>query len=95
MSQTLMIMLLTVSLLAFSNDEQAPKEKRLYQTDSIRTVVTDRPSYVIQRDGRILPTDSIGTRNNGSQNQNRIIGDRIYKTDSIGTVRPDRPQRVK
>ncbi|SFM51730.1 hypothetical protein [Nitrosomonas communis] len=95
MTRILMIMIFTVSSLAFSNDEHAPKERRIYQTDSIGTVVTDRPPYVIQWDGRILPTDSIGTRDAGSHNQYRIIEDRVYETDSIGTVRPERPLRTR
>lgn len=95
MPRIFMIIIFMASSLSFGNDEQAPKERRIYQTDSIGTVTTDKPSYVIQKDGRILPADSIGTRDAGSRDQYRIIGDRVYETDSIGTVIPERPLRMK
>lgn len=95
MFRTLSAVVLMIGFIQTGVADKAKNETRIYQTDSIGTVITDKPSYVIQKDGRILPTDSIGTRDAGSQNQYRIIEDRIYETDSIGTVRPDRPQRIK
>jgi hypothetical protein len=89
-----MIILFMTSSISFGNDD-ASKESRIYQTDSIGTVQADRPHYVIQNDGRILPTDSIGTRDTGNKDQYRIIGDRIYETDSIGTVKHDKSQKIK
>ena len=83
------IIIFMASSISFGNDGHAPKEIRIYHTNSIGTVVTDKSSYVIQSDGRILHTDSIGTRDAGSKNQYKIIGDRTYKTDSIDSVKPD------
>lgn len=95
MYRILMILLFMISSISFGNDENAPKESRIYQTDSIGTIQADKPHYVIQKDGRILPTDSIGTRDSGNPNQYRIIGDRIYETDSIGTVKHDKSLKIK
>ncbi|MCW5601394.1 hypothetical protein [Nitrosomonas sp.] len=95
MSRILMIFLFMISSISFGNDENAPKETRIYQTDSLGTVQADRPHFIIQKDGRVLPTDSIGTRDSTNPNQYRIIGDRIYETDSLGTIKHDKSQKIK
>ncbi|SFM74483.1 hypothetical protein [Nitrosomonas communis] len=95
MFRILSAIVLMIGFIQTGAADKAKNETRIYHTDSIGTVITDKPSYIIQKDGRILPTDSIGTRDAGSQNQYRIIGDRIYETDSIGTVRPERSPRIK
>lgn len=95
MSRIFMILLFMASSLSFGNDINAPKETRIYQTDSIGTIQADKPHFIIQKDGRVLPTDSIGTRDSGSKEQYKIIGDRIYETDSIGTVKHDKSLKIK
>ncbi|WP_430232602.1 hypothetical protein [Nitrosomonas communis] len=95
MFRILLAIVLIIRFIQTGVADKAKNETRIYQTDSISTVITDKPSYVIQKDGRILPTDSIGTRDAGSRDQCRIIEDRVYETDSIGTVRSDRPMRMK
>lgn len=95
MSRILMVFLFMVSSISFGNNENIPKEARIYQTDSIGTVQAYRPHYVIQKSGRVLPSDSIGTRDSGSKNQYKIIGDRFYETDSIGTVKHDKSLKIK
>lgn len=89
------IMLAIILGIGFMPLVKATNETRIYQTDSVGTVKANKPSFVIQKDGRILPTDSIGTKIDGSKDQYKIIGDRIYETDSIGTVKHGTSQRMK
>jgi hypothetical protein len=95
MLRTLLVGVLMISFIPQTLAEKPKEETRIYQTDSIGTVQADRPHFVIQKDGRVLPTDSIGTRDAGSKDQYKIIGDKIYETDSIGTVKHDKSLRIK
>jgi hypothetical protein len=96
MPRIIIIIVFMISSISFGNDEDAAaKDSRIYQTDSIGTINPNKPSLVIQEDGRILPADSIGTKIDGSRDQYKIIGDRIYETDSLGTAKHDKSQRIK
>ncbi|SDY45813.1 hypothetical protein [Nitrosomonas halophila] len=90
MLRIVLVAVLMISFIPFGSADKGKNETRIYQTDSIGTINTNKPSHVIQKDGRVLPTDSIGTRDSNNPNQYRIIEDRIYETDSLGTVKPDK-----
>jgi hypothetical protein len=94
MYQIFIIIIFMTSSISFGNNGKASKETRVYQTDSLGTINTNKPLYFIQKDGRILPSDSIGTMIDGSRNQYKIIGDRTYEADSIGTVKHNKSQRI-
>lgn len=95
MPQIIIITIFMVSSISFVNDENAAKDDRIHQTDSIGTIDANKPSLIIQKDVRILPAYSVETRNSGSQDQHRIIKDRTYETDSLGAANHGKSQGVK
>jgi hypothetical protein len=66
---------------------------RIYQQDNIGSIQYNKPSAVIEKDGRIIQTDSIGNKQNHKK-QYIIKKGNIYQTDSIGNIQYHKPQAV-
>jgi len=77
------ITLLLSALLALSAHAD---EKRIYQTDSLGNIQFHKPSFTIQKDGRIIETDPIGNKQ-----QFQIKGDKVYPVDSAGNTQYNKP----
>jgi hypothetical protein len=45
----------------------------------------NKPSYTIQKDGRIIQTDLVGNKQYDKQ-QYQIKGDKTYPVDSVGNI---------
>ena len=68
-------------------------EPKIYQQDAVGNIQYHKPSYVAQKDGRIIETDTIG--NKLYHKQQYIIKDgKIYEADSIGNIQHHKPQLV-
>jgi len=63
------------------------EEKRIYQTDSLGNIQYNKPSFAVQKDGRIIQTDPIGNKQ-----QYQIKGDKTYPVDSLGNIQYHKPQ---
>lgn len=48
-------MLAIILVIGFIPLVKATNETRIYQTDSVGTVETNKPSFVMQKDGQSLP----------------------------------------
>jgi hypothetical protein len=70
-------------------------EKRIHQTDSLGNIQYNKPSYIIQKDGRMTQTDPIGNKLYNKQ-QYQIKGNEVYQTDSVGNIQYNKPhQKIK
>jgi hypothetical protein len=67
------------------------EEKRFYQTDSVGNIQYNKPSYTLQKDGRIIQTDPVGNKQYHKQ-QFQIKGDKVYQIDSVGNIQYNKPQ---
>jgi hypothetical protein len=54
-------------------------------------VMENKPSYTIQKDGRIIQTDPVGNKQYHKQ-QFQIKGDKVYQIDSVGNIQYNKPQ---
>jgi len=63
------------------------EKNRIYQTDSLGNIQYNKPSYTIQKDGRIIQTDPIGNKQ-----QYQIKGDKTYPVDSLGNIQYNKPK---
>jgi len=66
------------------------EEKHIYQTDSLGNTQYNKPSYTIQKDGRIIETDAVGNKRYDKQ-QYQIKGDKTYPVDSLGNIQYNKP----
>ena len=72
---------MSISLFALLAMSAQAEEKRIYQTDSLGNIQYNKPSYAIQKDGRIIETDTVGNKQ-----QYQIKGDKTYPVDSLGNI---------
>ena len=75
---TISFCLFLFSLLTYSAHAD---DKKIYQTDSLGNIQYNKPSYTLQKDGRIIETDAVGNKQ-----QYQIKGDKTYPVDSLGTI---------
>jgi hypothetical protein len=79
-------------LVSFAMNATA-QETKIYQQDAIGNIQYHKPSYTIQKDGRIVETDKIGNKLYHKQ-QYKIKDGKIYQIDSLGNIQYHKPQLV-
>ena len=65
-------------------------ETRVYERDPIGNIQYHKPSYLIQKDGKIIETNALGEKQHHKQ-QYQIKNGEIYQTDSIGNIQHHKP----
>lgn len=65
-------------------------EQRIYQIDSVGSVLYHKPSYTVEPNGRIVETDSVGNKLYHKQ-QHQIKDGKIYQRDSVGNIQYHKP----
>jgi len=68
-------------------------EARIYQQDSTGNTQYQKPSAVIQKDGRIIETDSVGNKLYHKQ-QYQIKDGKVYQIDSMSNIQYHKPHSV-
>jgi hypothetical protein len=65
-------------------------ELRVYQSDSMGDIKYNKPSYVVQENGRIIEVNPAG-RIQYHKKQYQIKGQTIYQVNSIGDIKYNKP----
>ena len=68
-------------------------EPKTYQQDAVGNIQHQKSSYVVQNDGRIIETDTIGNKLYHKQ-QYKMKDGKIYQTNSLGNIQYHKPQLV-
>jgi hypothetical protein len=84
---------ITLPLFALFTLSAHAEEQRIYQTGSIGNIQYNKPSHIIQNDGRIIEADPIGNKQYDKQ-QYQIKGDKVYQTDTVGNIQYNKPQQT-
>jgi hypothetical protein len=65
-------------------------EQRIYQRDSVGSIMYHKPSYIVQENGRIIEMDKAGNKQYHKQ-QYQLKDGKIYQVDSIGNIQYHKP----
>ena len=68
-------------------------DTKIYQQDALGNTLHNKPSYVVQDNGHIIETDTIGNKRYNKQ-QYQMKDGKIYQTDSLGNIQYNKPQFV-
>lgn len=69
------------------------QETKIYLESRLGIIQYHQPSAVINKNGRIIPTDSLGNKQYHKQ-QYQIKDGKIFKTDSRGNIQYHKPHAV-
>jgi hypothetical protein len=91
-TRALVLTLATWAAMHVAHAHEPNREKRIYQTDSVGNIQYHRPSWTVERDGRIVETNQ-WCEKQYHQQQYKIIDEKIVPVDMVGNPQWHKTER--